>query len=1049
MNILGSPFAEWVTTQIEQRQFSLGRGSGKDTKDLLYQQSKTPWIRLASSVDLLQDEGGGIDILKRLGGLDGINIADIAGDGLAKNFILQGGAISKVGDSFRANAGLNTTNQTFNGAYGWGGTSERGFIPMPGITEASLKYMNNGALTKTTINIKCYSKVQLALIDALYMRPGYTLLLEFGWSNYLNNSGELQTFNNFNSPALRYMFNKQIQEKNHFEITKRIEKERKNRFGNYEGVYGKISNFKWTFNPDGSYDCTINLTGLGDVLESLKVNISLNAIDDETIKNKKKSEEDDEKSDDIPLIANANKTSLNTWLFSIYQNYKVPGRIYGDNTNDGIHEAQLKQFPLPSDDFKKTDISIKKAVLCLGDTSTDDDDNESPQAYVTFGYLIAYIQKYIITQDPNTGIPTFSFDMKFEDLENDENYILSPPGQFSPNPLICVIPHLRHNIPGVDRDFKQTSMDKFITRNGSDYKGGEVYTGKLASIYVNINHIAKVLQQAPRDEDNALSLLDFLNQIIADITKTLGGINNITIKLNDDGNGARFIENAPQRFTQQPVQLSEGKMCRFNTFGITPNIGGSIIRDLGIDGSIPSNFSSMITIGAQSNGNQVSGNATSFSNYNSGIVDRIIPTKGNYSPKEEVDEDGEVVKTQEEQIEDSIKKMTSGGFWGWFAGNYGGVFEDVINDRQFDRSDIESFQELHTTYINLIVGILSQPVGKGGLGQLAAPFFLPFNFNMDIDGISGIKLYQKFLIDEKILPPAYDKDSVEILVKTTDHTVNNSAWITKIGTQSTPKPQKFESPTSGGIAGTFAASLVGGSTPTSRGTNTNVGSDLPPPPGEQPPEDELLRIRVTRIMDDGTQTLGIMDILAEDEQTILYSLATSELPWLGNQNSISCIPVDSYRVKSHVSGKHGKCFWLIGNSLGGYAFNKLFGNKFTRAAVLIHRAPKAPGWLEGCIGPGLKFNAQNNQKGRQKGTGQAYLNPALNQSEAAMNKLMNTLYSIGSFKMEIINNGGVDNFSESQKSNKTTIWSELPRSFDSSVQSVARNRKLLPNPYVA
>ena len=62
---------------------------------------------------------------------------------------------------------------------------------------------------------------------------------------------------------------------------------------------------------------------------------------------------------------------------------------------------------------------------------------------------------------------------------------------------------------------------------------------------------------------------------------------------------------------------------------------------------------------------------------------------------------------------------------------------------------------------------------------------------------------------------------------------------------------------------------------------------------------------------------------------------------------------------------------------------------------------------------------------------------------------MNTLYSIGSFKMEIINNGGVDNFSESQKSNKTTIWSELPRSFDSSVQSVARNRKLLPNPYVA
>ena len=44
----------WVTKQIEERQLSLGRGSGNNTNDLLYQQSKTPWLRLASSVDLFQ-----------------------------------------------------------------------------------------------------------------------------------------------------------------------------------------------------------------------------------------------------------------------------------------------------------------------------------------------------------------------------------------------------------------------------------------------------------------------------------------------------------------------------------------------------------------------------------------------------------------------------------------------------------------------------------------------------------------------------------------------------------------------------------------------------------------------------------------------------------------------------------------------------------------------------------------------------------------------------------------------------------------------------------
>ena len=167
--------------------------------------------------------------------------------------------------------------------------------------------------------------------------------------------------------------------------------------------------------------------------------------------------------------------------------------------------------------------------------------------------------------------------------------------------------------------------------------------------------------------------------------------------------------------------------------------------------------------------------------------------------------------------------MTRGGFWGWFVGDYGGVFEDVINDRQFYLQDIESIQELHTGYINLIMGVLSQPKGKGGLGQLSAPFFLPFNFNMDIDGISGIKLFQKFLIDEKILPPAYDKDSVEILVKTTDHTINKSSWITKIGTQSAPRPKQLEDVTqSPNNSSSSPSTGKGGSSPTSQGTNTAV-----------------------------------------------------------------------------------------------------------------------------------------------------------------------------------------------------------------------------------
>ena len=1111
-NIMGGPFAEWVTNQIEQRQLSLGKGSGSTPKDLLYQQSKTPWIRLASSVDLLQDEEGAIDILKRLGGLPGINLNEIEGPGAAKNFILQGGAISLEGENnFKQNSGLNLTNQTFNGAYGWGGVTDRGLVPMPGITGASVKFLNNGALTKTEINIKCYSRNQFALIDALYMRPGYSLLLEFGWSTYLQTTSKngvltgddvkLETYDNLYSPALRYLFDPDFTEANQHKLVYKIFQEREARSGNYEGVFGKITNFKWTFNPDGTYDCIVYLTGLGEVIQSLKVNIS--AGSEEGYYNSKMQEKDktsSEEDKDIPLIADARKTTINSILFNIYQSTTNPPTTKGASiakeifntvlgsyvyiynktkswTNsdqkgeDQIQDYTIINFPLIDDEgtLTKKDITIPNAILSLGGTQTDDDDNESPQVYITFGCFMAILQKNIIIHNGSNGCPFFTFDMDFDNLEEDKNYIKRLPGQFSSNPLICMVPYDNHNITkksfspflsdGVtphpiqtmDINFLQVPGNNLndILQEGANWKA-DTYLGRLSCIYLNINHIAKVLDATPTDDDGLKSLLDFMNGIIKDMSTSLGSINDIVLKSNAEGTRIRFYEGIPQRFGPNlDKDLPPGKMCRFNTFGFTDGVGGSIVRNLGIDGSISSNFSTMITIGAQSNGNQIAGNATSFSNYNNGIIDRVIPTKVNKEPiiKETADVNKDGTTTNKEQkawdkaekkkydnivsqatnINKALRAIMDKGdpdapwyskLGHWITTWEAGVFEDIYKDRQWYEDDLETLAELNNNYISLMDGIQCQPQSSGGTGQLNAPFFLPFNFNMEIDGMGGIQLMQKFKLDQKILPPTYDKDSVEIIVRGVNHEINGSAWLTKLDTQSTPVSKEIP---------------VSESNPLQNTTTSKSSAPLETPPNPQPPGEELLRMRITRIMDDGTQTLGMMDVLAEDEETILFSLATSELPWLDNKNSISCIPTDNYLVKSHTSGKHGRCFWLIGNEGGGYDFNRLKGNGYTRAAVLIHMAPRAPEWLEGCIGPGLKFNAQNNQKGEQKGTGQYYLNPSKSQSTQAMNKILTELYRVGSFKLEIIN-----------------VQSPLPNQFNGTVQSLAKtnNRGLLPNAYV-
>ena len=201
-NILGLPFEPWVKKQIDTRQEVLGKLSNIPASYLQSYTNKSPFLRLASAVNVTKigakdEDGNEIEldnsVYKQLLSV-GLNDEQMLGNKLSRNAILQGGVVSAPsGSSFSGlQAGLNTpASGSFNGAYGWGGVQERGFVPMPGITNADITYYNNGALSKTIINIKCFSLKQFQIIDVLYLRPGYTLLLEFGWSQYLNNDKKL------------------------------------------------------------------------------------------------------------------------------------------------------------------------------------------------------------------------------------------------------------------------------------------------------------------------------------------------------------------------------------------------------------------------------------------------------------------------------------------------------------------------------------------------------------------------------------------------------------------------------------------------------------------------------------------------------------------------------------------------------------------------------------------------------------------------------------------------------------------------------------------
>mgnify|MGYP003674781075 CR=1 FL=1 len=830
-NFLSTPFASWVKEQVNVRQKALGKYSDIPSQDLQYFTNKTPFLRVASSVNLTNQGTNDVEIedsvLNKLLQA-GYSMDDIGGNQLARNFILQGGAVSSNpnDETFSGlQSGLNDGSSIFNGAYGWGGSEERGYVPMPGITQADVTYYNNGALSKTVINVKCYSKAQFQLFDTLYLRPGYTLLMEFGWSQYLDNKGNLQNFPNFyTGPMSRLLGEEKV---NQYQLYKSIEDERELHNGNYDAVFGKISKFNWQFLPDGSYDCQIQLTAIGDVIESLKCNI----VDAKSLKGQDLTfweslwEAEGGDPTEPPLISNARVTIINAQLFKIYQQNKSSGK------KPSLQTYKIEGFQ--DESGKITTKEYKKALLVIPGTTTDDENSQSPQIYIKYGAFLAYLQSKILVYDTSTVTPLFTFAIDFDNIDEDDNVILTIPGQISSDPRVCLIPYNSSNIEGVP-EYTEYDINTILKETAFKYKN-EVYLGRFTNIMVNINYIAETLKQTT-PEDGDIKLLDFLKKLNAGIIEATGGINKYEYKLSDSGLSVKIIEDIPQRFEELPFGVD---FTRFNVYGVKPGVEGSFIRNINLTADLSNNFATMISIGAQSNSNQASGNATSFSNYNAGLKDRIIEEKLS-SPS--IDSEGE----EKEKVKEII----------WSDPDYlNSSMESIYGNFKWIEENISSFKTNNKQNTSLMLGFLTDATAEKQ-AQLQAPFFLPFNLSLEMDGLSGMKLYQKFLMTDDILPASYENDGVDLQLTGINHSISKEAWITKLETISVPA-EKLGAPTRPKQSRSAASRQVY-STTTSENLPQESLTETPPPVNpESPTRREAMQTSYTGVFRRDGQVSGM------------------------------------------------------------------------------------------------------------------------------------------------------------------------------------------------
>ena len=286
MNIIGEGFHQNIINEIDLRHRIYGYRANSNLTDGIvpkvidYLNSRTGWVRMVSSVDIKSLETINSPGLKAL---------NLSGDQLAKKFILfngvgefnnynnRGGIMGAEWQAINSsydpekNSNIIASNILANNkAYGIGNTQTFGQSPMMGIISTNIKTETHGSLKTATIQIKAFNKVQFDIIDNLYLRLGYNILLEWGHSHYFKNT-QLSDL----SPNDKTLVDKYFGKNDYYDLLSSSQQFRISSNGNYDALIGKVVNFNWTFNTDGSYDIVVILRSQGDIIESLKTNISL------------------------------------------------------------------------------------------------------------------------------------------------------------------------------------------------------------------------------------------------------------------------------------------------------------------------------------------------------------------------------------------------------------------------------------------------------------------------------------------------------------------------------------------------------------------------------------------------------------------------------------------------------------------------------------------------------------------------------------------------------------------------------------------------------
>ena len=816
--IVGNPFDKWVTEQIKQRQAIYGSGfnSTRTSSQLNYLNSRNSFIRAFSSVNI---GGDGSD--ERLETLQRQTTSPNSGFGggtdLPSKFVLSN-TVSRSNSSSQRSGVSNSNDTALNQfSYGLGGT-QFGLQPPPGIESFELSHINRGSIRRGTLKIKANNKFQFEVIENLYMRLGFTMLIEWGHSKVLKNDGNIGEINSIlgDSWFLKAGERGALEGLTHLQVAERITKAKEANYGNYDAMFARIVNFSWNFNPDGTYDIEIYILSLGSIVESLKINnldfLSPYIINDPRLDNL--TTEEDES--DLDIISN--------YLYHIQRNPTGNdgelGFTYNNPTPEGpIDFLQFTPSLVPQSAGAAFSSANQQGAIQTGVINHQD---PSLEYYIRFGELLRFLEQEAISWFSEPCEPLVYINESENNLMKSGDNIIS----FFPDKCVVNMSHVKlrsgEELPIPFPLNNSLNSQQFqITLNDSNNRSKKY--GIITNVYLNINNLRDILKSYP---SGTLDLFTFLTRICEDINTSFGNICNLEVVYNEDDHSIEIKDQnlEPRLDCNERKFLSAPPLSDSIIIYGYENNESNFILDYKFETKISPEIVSQLSIGAAATNRNVTEDATAFSKWNFGLEDRFQKLLNSVKPedrcggkdrREKANRSREInsdLKKAQLAV-DNLKRNTLGDialetpieetntFSGTrqlqaralteyesfllkiFRGDGSGTGTYVnLSDNKKGKLSSLYLQYIRNFYLDELNRILGLPTParertNDHIETLIG--FIPVELNITLDGISGMRIYEELNINQDFLPANYPKNLVFIITGIA-HQIANQNWTTTL-----------------------------------------------------------------------------------------------------------------------------------------------------------------------------------------------------------------------------------------------------------------------------